>query len=168
MKSAPALRGMKPSATLKNRRITPDVRYTSHQSQPAAMSTHHLEHERSLVGGSGGVDTIDGLANSVQRGRSANRQVGHGHVVIDGPDESDYFEVPMLDSLSFRDFPCSIVEGTSELLIERRHKILPPEARSSVTRPGHSDRNTSAPVRDPSPPQTTRASIPSLIILNAA
>lgn len=33
---------------------------------------------------------------------------------------------------------------------------------------GHSPRNTSAPVNEPSPPQTTNASIPSLIRLNAA
>lgn len=33
---------------------------------------------------------------------------------------------------------------------------------------GHSDLKTSAPVREPSPPQTTRASMPSFIKLRAA
>lgn len=73
------------------------------------MPTHYFEHERSLVGSSSGIDTINGLANSVQRGRSTNRQVGHGHVVIDRSDKPDDLEVPMLDSLGLRDFSCLIV-----------------------------------------------------------
>ena len=59
-------------------------------------------------------------------------------------------------------------EDLRRTLDEQHYRILRPEACSSATRPGHSDRNTSAPVRDPSPPQITRASIPSLIILKAA
>ena len=68
------------------------------------MSAHYLKHERSLVRGGGGVDAVDGFADSMQRGRSANRQVGHGHIVIDRPDETDDLEVPMLGGLSVRDF----------------------------------------------------------------
>ena len=70
------------------------------------MPAHHLKHERSLVGSGGGVNTINGLTDSVQRGRSANSQVGHGHVVIDRPDKSDDLEMPMLDGLSVRNFSC--------------------------------------------------------------
>lgn len=70
------------------------------------MSTHDLEHKRSLVGSSSGINTIDGFADSMQRGRSTNCQVGHGHVVVDRPDESDDFKVPMLYCLSFCDFSC--------------------------------------------------------------
>ena len=73
------------------------------------MPAHHLEDKGSLVGSGGGINTIDGLADSVQRGRSTNRQVGHGHIVIDRPNESDDFEVAMLDGLSLRDLSCLIV-----------------------------------------------------------
>ena len=68
------------------------------------MSAHYLKYERSLVRGGGRVDAVDGLADSMQRGRSANRQVGHGHIVIDRPDETDDLEVPMLGGLSVRNF----------------------------------------------------------------
>ena len=73
------------------------------------MSAHYLKYERSLVRGGGRVDAVDGLADSMQRGRSANRQVGHGHIVIDRPNESDNFEVAMLDDLSLGDLSCLIV-----------------------------------------------------------
>ena len=68
------------------------------------MSAHYLKYERSLVRGGGRVDAVDGLADSMQRGRSANRQVGHGHIVIDRPDETDDLEMPMLGGLSVRNF----------------------------------------------------------------
>ena len=68
------------------------------------MSAHYLKYERSLVRGGGRVDAVDGLADSMQRGRSANRQVGHGHIVIDRPDKTDDLEVPMLGGLSVRNF----------------------------------------------------------------
>lgn len=84
----------------------PNLRHTSHQSQPTAVSAHDLEHERSLVGSGSGVDTIDSFADSMQRGRSTNRQIGHGHVVIDRPDESNDFKVPMQYGLGLRDFSC--------------------------------------------------------------
>ena len=88
----------------------PNIRYTSHQSQPAAMSAHDLEHERSLVGSGSRVDTINSFADSMQRGWSTNSQIGHGHVVIDRPDESHDLKVPMQYGLGLRDFSCWIVE----------------------------------------------------------
>jgi len=102
-----------------------DVRYTGHQSQPTTMSTHHLKYKRSLVGSSGGVDTIDGFADSVQGGWSANGQVSHGHIVIDRTDESDDLEVPMLDGLSVRDFSYLIAHGVSEECSMRASTVFP-------------------------------------------
>ena len=58
-----------------------------------------------------GVDTINGFADSMQCGRGTDRQVSHGHIVIDRPDESDYLEVPMLSGLSVRDFSCLVIES---------------------------------------------------------
>jgi hypothetical protein len=142
-----------------------NLRDASHQSQPTTMPTHHLKDERSLVGSGRGIYAINCLADSMQSRRSTNRQVGHGHVVIDRPDESNYLEVSMLDGLSLCDLSCLGIRRKS---IGGHRRIPRPEVCSSFTRPGHSDRNTSAPVRDPSPPQTTRASMPSLTILNAA
>lgn len=46
--------------------------------------------------------------------------------------------------------------------------VILPDVRSSLMSPGHSARKTSAPVSEPSPPQTTSASMPSLIRLCAA
>lgn len=92
----------------KNRRgYSLDVRYTSHQSQPTAIPTHYFEHKRSLVGGSRGVYAIDCLTDSVQRGRGTNRQIGHGHIVVDRPDEPNNLEVAMLGKLSFRNLACA-------------------------------------------------------------
>ena len=75
------------------------------------MSTHHLKHERSLVGSGSRIDAINGFADPMQRGRSTDCHVGHGHIVIDRPDESDYLEVPMLSGLSVRDFSCLVIES---------------------------------------------------------
>ena len=96
------------------------------------MSTHHLKHKRSLVGSSGGIDTIDGFANSVQRSRSADCQVGHGHIVIDRPDKSDDFEVPMLDGLDVRDFSCLIAHGVSGECSKRAIIVFPYPKRAAL------------------------------------
>jgi len=98
------------------------------------MSTHHLKHKRSLVGSSGGVDTIDGLAYSVQGGRGANCQVGHGHIVIDRPDKSDDLEVPVLDGLSVRYFSCLIARGVSEESSMRAITAFPYPKRAALRR----------------------------------
>jgi hypothetical protein len=92
------------------------------------MPAHHLKHERSLVRSGGGVDAIDGLADSMQCGRSTNRQVGHGHIVVDRPDESDDLEVPMLDGLSVGDSSCLIVGVCKKTHKDSRHSISLPEA----------------------------------------
>lgn len=70
------------------------------------MSAHHLQHERPLVGSGRGIDTVYGFADPMQRGGSTNRQIGHGHIVVDRPDESDDFEMAMFINLSFRDLSC--------------------------------------------------------------
>jgi hypothetical protein len=76
------------------------------------MPAHDFKHERSLVGSGRGTDAINSFAYSVQRGWGTNRQVGHGHVVIDGPDESHNLEVPMFGGLSFRDLTCRNIRRT--------------------------------------------------------
>lgn len=59
------------------------------------MPTHYFEHKRPLVGSSSGIDAVNSLADPMQRGWGTNCQVGHGHIIIDGPDESNNLEVPM-------------------------------------------------------------------------
>jgi len=44
---------------------------------------------------SSGVNIVDSFADSMERRRSADRQVRHGHVVIDRPDEPNNLEVLM-------------------------------------------------------------------------
>jgi hypothetical protein len=67
------------------------------------MSPHDFEHERARVRDSGGVDVVDGFADSVQRSRRTDREIGHGHVVIYRPYEPHDPEVTMALNLFIRD-----------------------------------------------------------------
>ena len=77
------------------------------------MPAHHLKYEGSLMGSGRGIYAIDSFADPVQSSRGTNRQVGHGHIVVDGPNEPYDLEVPMLDGLGIRDSPCQNVERGS-------------------------------------------------------
>ena len=134
------------------------------QSKPTAMSAHNLKHKRARVTRCRRVDVVDSFANTRQSRRRANSQVCQGHVVVDRPDETDNLQVSVLDRLLFRD---STYRG-DELNGESDVRLRVPCERRSATREGHSERKTSAPVREPSPPQTASASMPSLIKLLAA
>jgi hypothetical protein len=46
---------------------------------------------------------VDGLANSLQRGWRADREIGHGHVIVYRSNESHNSEVPMARDLFIRD-----------------------------------------------------------------
>ena len=67
------------------------------------MAAHDLEDERPRVRVRGRVDVVDGLANPVERGRRADGEVRHGHVVVDRADEPDDLEVRVLARLLLRD-----------------------------------------------------------------
>lgn len=51
----------------------------------------------------GRVDVIYGFADSLQGGGSSDGEVGHTHIVVDGSDETDDFEVAVAFKLLFRD-----------------------------------------------------------------
>ena len=145
---------------------------TREQSEPPAVPAHDLQHEGARVGDGGRVDVVDGLADAVERGGRADGHVRQRHVVVDGPDQADDLEMPVSLDLLVRDAACGRRrrEGAGEQKRARlgRKQRGGPSARSFSTSVGHSDLKTSAPVRDPSPPHTTRASIPSMIKLCAA
>ncbi len=75
--------------------------------------------------GSGRVNVVDGLADSMQRSRRADSQISHGHVIIDRSNEPHDPEVPVSRDLLIRDavFPASTlghleVKGSTHLVIE--------------------------------------------------
>lgn len=80
---------------------------TGEQREPAAVSAHDFNHKRTRVGGRGGRDGIDGFTDSVQGGKRTDRQVGQGHVIVNGPDEADNVEVVV----SFPLIVCNLVFG---------------------------------------------------------
>ena len=67
------------------------------------MPTHDLQYERARVRVRSRVDVVNGLADPVQRGGRADGEVCHRHVVVDGPNQSDYLEMRMMLCLIFRD-----------------------------------------------------------------
>lgn len=66
---------------------------TGEQRQPATVSAHDFNHKRARVGGRGGGDGIDGFTDTVQGGKRTDRQIGQGHIIVNGSDESDNVEV---------------------------------------------------------------------------
>ena len=113
----------------------------AHQRQVAAVAAHHLDHERALVAGGGAGDRVDRLGDAVQRRVGADRHVGARHVVVDRADQAHD------------------AEAASRLrrgLARRRCRRRPARRRAPAT-PAAA---RSAPVRLPSPPITTRLSMP--------
>ena len=55
------------------------------------------------------MDVVDGLADPMQRSWRADGQIGHGHVIVDRPNEPDDPEVTMSRNLFIGDaiFPAS-------------------------------------------------------------
>ena len=88
------------------------------------------------------LDRVDRLGDPVQGRVGADRHVGAEHVVVDRADQARR--------------ACSTGWRSAADL------VIPPCATSSASSSGHSCRNRSAPVRLPSPPITTSASMPRL------
>ena len=110
------------------------------------------------------MNVINGLANSMQRGRSTDGKISHGHVIIDRSNEPDDPEVSVSCNLFIGDaiFPESKLRH-----LEKWGDDTPCDRRVWMSE-GHSALKISAPVKEPSPPHTTSASMPSLIRLYAA
>ena len=101
---------------------------------------------------------------------------------LDGSDDSDDVKVSVSLGLELRDLACGKKKrrGEGKELLALREGELGlkglegareedvPCSRRNLTIPDHSFRRKSAPVRDPSPPQTTRESIPCSMRLRAA
>lgn len=64
-----------------------------HQGEPSAVTTHDLDDEGAGVGRGGGFDIVNHLADAVNGRVAADGDVGTGHVVVDGADETDDVEV---------------------------------------------------------------------------
>ena len=77
-----------------------------HQCEPSAVSTHNLYDERPRVRECGGVDVINGFADSVKSCRSTNCQIGHAHVIVDRPDKASDLEMRVSFSLRLCDSTC--------------------------------------------------------------
>ena len=113
------------------------------------------------------MNVVDGLTDSMKRSRCADGQIGHGHVIIDRSNEPHDLEMSVSRNLLIR---YAIFPASTLLYLERKGKRLvnTPCERSVWMSVGHSALKMSAPVKEPSPPHTTSASIPSLIRLYAA
>ena len=110
------------------------------------------------------MNVIYGLADSMQRGRRADGKIGHRHVIINRSNEPDDPEMPVSRNLLIADaiFPESKLKH-----LEKWGVDTPCDRRVWMSE-GHSALKISAPVKEPSPPHTTSASMPSLIRLYAA
>lgn len=69
------------------------------------MPTHDFKDESTGVAERGRVDVIDSLANALESGWCAYRQVRHGHVIVDGPNQADNFKMRMPSRLALSDPP---------------------------------------------------------------
>jgi hypothetical protein len=110
------------------------------------------------------MNVINGLADPMQRSRGADGKIGHGHVIINRSNEPDDPEVPVSRNLFIGD----AIFLTSTLRHLEEWGDDTPCDRSVWMSVGHSALKISAPVKEPSPPHTTSASMPSLIRLYAA
>jgi hypothetical protein len=50
----------------------------------------------------GGVDVVDGFADTMKGRRCPNCEIGHGHVVVNGTHKADNLEVAMVSRLLLR------------------------------------------------------------------
>ena len=60
------------------------------QGQVAAVAAHGLDHEAAPGRGAGLPDPVDGVDDQVERAVRADRQLGVGHVVVDGGRQADH------------------------------------------------------------------------------
>jgi len=86
----------------------------SQQRQPPTVPPHNLQHKSARVTRGSGINVVDGLADPVQRGRCADGEVRHGHVVVDGANEANNFEMGVRCCLSLGYFRWG---GESEIKI---------------------------------------------------
>ena len=93
------------------------------------------------------LDRVDRLGDAVQRGIGSDRHVGADHVVVDRPGQADKPRARWV----------SAWPGRGDL-----------SSTNSSSKSDHSARNSTAPLRLPSPPMTTSASMPRSMRLRAA
>jgi hypothetical protein len=110
-----------------------------HEREVAAVAPHDLDDERALVARGGRVQRVDRLGDAVQRGVGTDGHVGAEHVVVDRADEADQTQVRV---------------GVGGVLLE----LAGLDELVEQLRPLAGGRF--APVRLPSPPITTSASMP--------
>lgn len=84
------------------------------------MSTHDLQHKRSRVTVSSRVDVIHGFAYAMESGDGADGEICHGHIIVNGPNETDDTEVSVLGSLVGSNFACK-TNGCSECFKRVQH-----------------------------------------------
>ena len=74
------------------------------------MATHDFNDEGTRVREGGGFDVVDRLANAVESSWGTNSHVGHGHVIINGADETDDLEMSIGLGQFFRDLTYNLGE----------------------------------------------------------
>ena len=66
------------------------------------MPTHDLQNESTGMRRSSGINAIDSFTDPLKSSRCTNGHIRQGHIIVDGSDHTDDFEVTML----FRLFGC--------------------------------------------------------------
>ena len=61
------------------------------------------------------MNVVDGLADSMQRGRRADSQIRHRHIIVNGPNETNDSKVMVQRSLSFSDLSWGQYINTASL-----------------------------------------------------
>ena len=119
----------------------------AHEREVAAVTSHHLDHERSLVARCSALDRVDRFGDPVQCRVGADRHVGAEHVIVDRADQADDRQAGWASA---------------------RARSSSPRSTNSSSSSDHSVRKMSAPVRLPSPPMITNVSMPCSTRLRAA
>lgn len=78
--------------------------YPCKQGQPPAMSTHYFQNKSSGVADCGRIDIIYSFANPMKGGGRPDRKICHTHIIVDGANKSNNFEMSMSFRLSVSDF----------------------------------------------------------------
>lgn len=73
------------------------------------MSPHNLDNEGSRVREGSGFNVIDGFTYPLQSSGCADGHVGHGHVIVNGADKADNFQVSVRLCLLFSNLAYSLV-----------------------------------------------------------
>ena len=105
MISAPELEVVRVSLA-RSRTTYSTIPDASHERKPTTVPPHDLQNERAGMRVRGGVDVVDTFANAVKSGRRTDSKVGHGHVVINGTDETDNLQMSVVVRLLLGDLAC--------------------------------------------------------------